>query len=211
MLNIPGHWCRLERGYRRQLRRQIELPTDRHFLGLSETCLYTVHFGLGHFFRKSQHRFTIKVNRALMHSLIQMLIPNLYQSIYFDWLQKNHNLFDIISIENLYKYLQKPIICQEFNLALVKMRYILVITVLVATLAFVSTSPTLRHTCHRDCLILCLFGHYTDGAWNEAESTCSCTGGNGEIGRAYCGVTCFSCNNEFTTGHVVGDSCRCRK
>ena len=31
-----------------------ELPTDRHFLDLSETCLYMVHFGLWPFFRKSQ-------------------------------------------------------------------------------------------------------------------------------------------------------------
>ena len=27
-----------------------ELPTDRHFLELSETCLYMVHLGLGPFF-----------------------------------------------------------------------------------------------------------------------------------------------------------------
>ena len=32
--------------------RNPELPTDSHFLDLSETCLYMVHFGLGPFFRK---------------------------------------------------------------------------------------------------------------------------------------------------------------
>ena len=50
-----------------------ELPTDRHFLDLSETYLYKDHFGLGPFFRKAQkiclHRFFIKINqnRAAIH------------------------------------------------------------------------------------------------------------------------------------------------
>ena len=58
MVNIPGLYIscwRLERGHRR--RRQTtaripELPTDRHFLDLSEKCLNVVHFGLGPFFKK---------------------------------------------------------------------------------------------------------------------------------------------------------------
>ena len=29
----------------------LNLPTDRHFLELSETCLYMVHLGLGPFFK----------------------------------------------------------------------------------------------------------------------------------------------------------------
>ena len=41
-----------------------KLPTDRHFLELSKTCLYMVHLGLGPFFRKLQkqweHRVTEK-------------------------------------------------------------------------------------------------------------------------------------------------------
>ena len=63
----------MERGHR--LQRQTttttdkipELPTNRHFLELAETCLYMVHFGQGPFFRKSQkncvHRFIIKINQ----------------------------------------------------------------------------------------------------------------------------------------------------
>ena len=31
-----------------------KLPTDRHFLELSDMCLYMVHLGLGIFFRKLQ-------------------------------------------------------------------------------------------------------------------------------------------------------------
>ena len=36
----------------RQTGRISELPTDRHFLDLSETCLYMVHLRLEHFFPK---------------------------------------------------------------------------------------------------------------------------------------------------------------
>ena len=44
------------------------MTRDRHFLDLSETCLYIVHFYLGPFLRKSQtkycsHSFTINVNQ----------------------------------------------------------------------------------------------------------------------------------------------------
>ena len=42
----------------RQIDRISELPTDRHSLDLSESCLYMVHFGLGPFFRKSQKMVT---------------------------------------------------------------------------------------------------------------------------------------------------------
>ena len=33
-----------------------ELPTDRHFLEFSETCLYIVHFGLEPFLQKSEEK-----------------------------------------------------------------------------------------------------------------------------------------------------------
>ena len=49
--------------------RQTELPTDRHFLDLSEMCLYNDHFGLSHFFSKIAknclHKFNIKVNKNM--------------------------------------------------------------------------------------------------------------------------------------------------
>ena len=35
------------------------IPIDRHFLDLSETCLYMVHFGLGPFFLNSQKHIYI--------------------------------------------------------------------------------------------------------------------------------------------------------
>ena len=43
-----------------------KLPTNTHFLDLSETCLYMVHFGLGPFStiaKNCLHTFTIKVNQ----------------------------------------------------------------------------------------------------------------------------------------------------
>ena len=44
-----------------------ELPTDRNFLDLSETCLYMVHFTLGIFSEKGllkdkEHWFTVEEN-----------------------------------------------------------------------------------------------------------------------------------------------------
>ena len=56
----------------------IELPTDRHFLDLSKTCSYMIHFGL--FFRNreivkkvSTHSFTIKVNQKYYTYVLLLL------------------------------------------------------------------------------------------------------------------------------------------
>ena len=54
-LYVSGVGCRRTTDRRTQITdRMPKLPTDRHFLEVSETCLYMVHLGLESFFRKLQ-------------------------------------------------------------------------------------------------------------------------------------------------------------
>ena len=50
LVNITGlylSWVKLNASHRAQMTDRIpKLPTDRHFLNLSETCLYLVHFSI---------------------------------------------------------------------------------------------------------------------------------------------------------------------
>ena len=69
-----------------------ELPIDIHFLDLSETCLYMVHFGLGPFFLKLQNdclnRFKIKANQNKSRFFYKNLNGKLFSGIGTNFIEK---------------------------------------------------------------------------------------------------------------------------
>ena len=52
--------CRLQTLYRIPTDRIPILPIDRHFVFLTDSCFYMVHFGLGHFFSESRKNSKLK-------------------------------------------------------------------------------------------------------------------------------------------------------